>query len=118
MKKEDKVIKNEKVAVAISPGFGAGWTTWNGNKISPFNPKIIEMIEKGKQSEITEEWCKENLGIKGHICCLGTGDLIIEWLPVGTKFSINEYDGSESIYRDDELEFVAQPPKQVLLNLT
>ena len=93
------------VAVAISPGFGAGWTTWNTG-LSPFEPKVIEMIRQGKRDKIDDEWCEKNLKIK-DIYCGGVEDLEIEWLPVGTKFSINEYDGSESIYRDDELQYEA-----------
>ncbi len=104
MKKETKVIRKGRVAVAISPGFGAGWTTWN-REISPFEPKIIGMIQKKRQNEITDEWCKNNLGVDAY--CGGVNDLEIVWLPKGTKFSINEYDGSESIYRDDELDYVA-----------
>jgi hypothetical protein len=104
MKKEDKVIKNNKVAVAISPGFGAGWTTWN-SEISPFEPKVIKMILSKRTNEITDKWCEENLGVDAY--CGGAEELEIVWLPIGTKFSINEYDGSESIYRDDELTYKA-----------
>lgn len=101
----DKIIKDGKVAVAVSGGFGAGWTTWNG-RISPFEPKVIKMIESGEQDKITESWCEKELGIK-NVYCGGVSDLKIEWIPVGVRFSINEYDGSESIYRSDNLEFEA-----------
>ena len=105
MKGLNKVIRNGKVAVAISSGFGAGWTTWN-SEISPFEPKVIQMIEKGMQSEITEKWCEENLGIK-DIYCGGVFGLEIEWVNEGLMFSINEYDGSESLYTEDELKYKA-----------
>jgi hypothetical protein len=59
----EKIEKDGKVAVAVSPGFGAGWTTWNS--LSPFEPKVIEMIEKGKQNEITNAWCASELELKG-----------------------------------------------------
>lgn len=98
-----KITRDGKVAVAISPGFGAGWTTWNN--LSPFEPKIIKMIELGKQNEITEEWCEVHLGERFY--CGGAKNLEIVWIPKGVKFSINEYDGSESIYRSDELEYEA-----------
>lgn len=26
-----KLIRDGKVAVLVSPGFGAGWSTWNGD---------------------------------------------------------------------------------------
>ncbi len=103
-KKVKKVIRNGKIAVAISPGFGAGWSTWN--EISPFEPEVIKMIEEGRQSEITTEWCLKELGIKGQYCG-GADDLQIVWIPQGVSFSIGEYDGSEIIYRSDDLKYVA-----------
>lgn len=102
---EQKVIRNNKVAVAISPGHGAGWTTWN-SKISPFEPKVIEMIEGGKRAGINEEWCREELGLP-NVYCGGAEDLEIEWLDVGEKFSINDEDGHESLYIASKLEHEA-----------
>ncbi len=33
----------------------------------------------------------------------GAEDLVIEWMPIGTEFEIDEYDGSESIrYKENE----------------
>lgn len=100
-KKSNRVERRGKVAVAVSPGYGAGWTTWNRG-ISPFEPKIIKMIETGKRNEITEEWCKTELGL-GNIYCGGTEKLEIVWLKKGTKFRMSEYDGSESLVIDSDL---------------
>lgn len=36
----DKVVRKGKVAVAYSPQFGAGWTTWN-KELSPFGTKVL-----------------------------------------------------------------------------
>lgn len=105
MKNIDKVIKNGKVAVAYSPGFGAGWTTWN-SEISPFEPKVIKMIQQKKQGEINEEWCEKNLGIK-NVYCGGADELTIEWIPRGERFYIDEYDGSESIVDSSCLTYQA-----------
>lgn len=97
----DKIIVNEKVAIAISPGFGSGWTTCNSD-ISPFEPKIIKMIEEGRKEEITPEWCEKELVLK-HVYCGGVEDLEVEWIPIGTKFYISEYDGHEEIVSGDSL---------------
>ena len=106
MKKEaKKIIKNGKVAIAISPGFGAGWTTWNSG-LSPFEPKVIEMILAGKRDEITKEWCEKELGVK-NICCSGAKDLEIVWIKKGLRFSISEYDGNEDLYIENKLEYIA-----------
>ena len=111
MEKGNKVIRNGKVAVIVSPGFGAGFVTWSDG-ISPFEPKIVKMIEEGRQDKITERWCQKELGIK-NVYCGGAKDLEIEWLPLGIAFAINEYDGSESIYRSDKLEYyTGKNPKE------
>lgn len=103
----EKVIRNGKVAVLVSGGFGAGWYSWNQNhKELLFHPKLVALVEAGKQSEITEDWCLKELGIS-DIYCGGAGDLDIEWLYEGTAFQIEEYDGSESIRTLGDLTLVA-----------
>lgn len=96
-----KVIRDNKVAVLISHGFGAGWYTWNrDHEVLLFHPKLVEMVENNKQDDITEEWVEENLGIK-DVSCNGATDLVIHWIPVGTKFYIEEHDGDETLIDKD-----------------
>ena len=102
----EKVIRNGKVAVLYSPGFGAGWYSWNERKELIFHPKLVEMVENNKQSKITEQWIEENLGID-NVYCGGAADLQIKWLDEGTAFIINEYDGSESIETLENLTLIA-----------
>lgn len=102
----DKVIRNGKVAILYSPGYGAGWFSWNTEyKELLFHPKLVEMVENGKRDELTDEWIKENLGI--DIYAGGSRDLEIGWLPEGTGFRIDEYDGSESITTANDLWITA-----------
>ena len=103
----EKVIRNGKVAVLYSPGFGAGWYSWNEKKELLFHPKLVEMVENNKQKEITEEFCKDLLKTDDYICVLGARNLQIEWLDEGTAFIINEYDGSESIETLENLTLIA-----------
>lgn len=105
----EKVIKDGMVAVLYSEDYGAGWSTWNsGLEELIFHPKIVEMVLNDHQSEINKDWLVENLGEKyANVCCLGAADLTIEWLPIGTRFIITEYDGMESILIYDDLIFVA-----------
>ncbi len=112
MKTENKVIRDGKVAVLISPGFGAGWSTWNYDEgIAAkllFHPRIVEMVEQGRNEELTEKWIKENCDIDAkYICVLGADQLEINWLPVGTAFTLEEYDGSESIRTNNDLNYSA-----------
>ena len=102
----EKVIRNEKVAVIYSPELGSGWYSWNSNKELLFHPKLVEMVENNRQSEITTQWIQENLGIN-NVYCGGADDLQIKWLDEGTFFEIDEYDGSESIITLGNLTLVA-----------
>jgi hypothetical protein len=102
----EKVIRDGNVAVLYSPGFGAGWYSWNTeHKEILFHPKLVEMIEAGRAKEIDDKWVKENLDI--DIYTGGAYDLKIEWLPEGTAFHIDEYDGSESIQTIEALTIIA-----------
>ena len=105
----EKVIRNGMVAVLYSPGYGAGWYSWNSNKKLIFHPKLVDMVELGKQSKITEKWLKEEglISEDEYVYCGGVEDLKIEWLPEGTAFTIDEYDGAESIQTVESLTIIA-----------
>ncbi len=91
----EKLIKDGRVAVLVSRGFGAGWSTW----ISDYpecliDPVLAQMIVDGAdEMEIAtvaqKRYPDAYLG--------GLDGLTVQWLPVGTKFRIDEYDGAESI---------------------
>ena len=93
MDKVDKVIRDGKVAVIYSPGWGAGWSSWN-NKNGMFDPKIVAWIEGGKNGEPPRD------STEGRYVG-GLHSAEIEWIPVGTLFRIDEYDGYESIIEFD-----------------
>lgn len=108
----EKVIRDGKVAVLYSPGYGAGWTTWEYNsklhEVMLFHPLIVEKVESGKERDIDGDWLVENFGkdFKG-IYCGGANQLEIKWLPEGTAFMIDEYDGFETIITTDHLIHIA-----------
>jgi hypothetical protein len=102
----EKVIRDGKVAVLVSHGFGAGWYTWNtDHKELLFHPKLVEMVEQNRIKEINNDWVLENLGIDMYVG--GSVGLVIHWLPIGTIFDIEEYDGSETIRTIEDLVLVA-----------
>jgi len=92
--------KRYMVAVLYSPGHGIGWYTEPENskyEALLFHPKLVNMVETGRQKEITNEWIREELGILDNILLAGAGELEIEWIPEGTVFYIESYDGNERI---------------------
>lgn len=89
----EKVIRNGKVGVLVSPGFGAGFSTWGYPTEAIFDPTLIELVENEKVQKAVDyceaKWEDNHSG--------GVQDLRVYWVPEGTKFQITEYDGSESI---------------------
>lgn len=105
-----KVIRDGKVAVIYSPGYGAGFFSWN--QAYPqlcFHPKLVELIEHNKKEEITDKLCAQLLGIdlEDSYLYISSRDLKIEWLPEGTQFMIDEYDGYEYIVTSEYLTLTA-----------
>jgi len=96
----EKVIRDGLVAVVYSPGFGAGWYTWN--KEHPelvFDPTIVEYVEKQEKDKLLAY-----MGIKFPDLYVGIStiqDLEIAWVEEGVQFRIDEYDGNESIVTKD-----------------
>jgi hypothetical protein len=106
----EKVIRDGKVAVLVSTGYGAGWSTWNGYKEMIFHPKLVEWVESEQPIVVDiSTILKEILGEKEaeEIYLGGVEDLTIEWLPEGTKFRIEEYDGKEHIITENDLNLTA-----------
>jgi len=94
----NKLVENGKVAVVYSPGFGAGWYTWNTEYPEiVFDPSIVTYVK-------TERWDELKVYVElkyPEIYAGGIEDLTVEWIPIGSQFKVTEYDGSESIeYRD------------------
>jgi hypothetical protein len=95
-----KLIDNGKVAVLYSPGFGAGWSTWNpGMPDLLFDPTIVEFVENEKWAELNTYVTLKYPGIYDG----GMRDLAVAWLPVGTEFDIKEYDGAETLEIKDDI---------------
>lgn len=94
----EKIVRDGKVAVAVSYGFGAGWSTWNS--IDPTDARYNQLFLEGKWKEAAALCESEEDGYGG-----GAEDVEIEWLPVGTRFVITEYDGSESLVTIDDFRW-------------
>lgn len=120
IKPMDKYIKNGKVAVLYSPGYGAGWYTWNREvKECVFHPELVILVKKkiemeeGNEDYSTQEIKNivRQIGDKAHdlfgqeFYTGGAEDLTIAWIEPDTAFRIDEYDGFETIknFYDDML---------------
>lgn len=102
----EKYERDGNVAILISIGYGAGWSTWGPwvNRSLAYDKRIVEAFISGISKEDMSEFL-ETLGY--HDVYMGGFDnLEIEWVPKGTLFRIEEYDGHESIEVFDEKSYI------------
>ena len=102
----DRVIKDGKVAVLVSPGYGGSWSYYVSGEYKNtflFCPPIVNHllecgeIEASEAEALMEEYTgldEDDLPYVG-----GASQLHIVWVEVGTKFRISEYDGAECLVR-------------------
>jgi len=100
----EKVIRNGKVAVIYSPGLGAGWYSWNkefGERIL-FYPELVYMIEDRVSHWDIQDFCEQTFGEDIDVPM----PLEIEWVPIGERFRIGEYDGSETVITEKDENWI------------
>lgn len=89
----NKLIRDGKVAVLVSPDYGAGWYSWHRIEELLYDPSIILWLEAKEPDKIEHylalKYPNEYFG--------GLDDLTVEWIDQGTEFRIDEYDGAETI---------------------
>lgn len=113
----EKYVQDGKVAVLVAPGYGAGWSTWNQPALA-YDKRVVEYyLERKDDKDLckkisrlnTDENKKaskyfESLGYK-DVYFGGFKDLVIEWMPEGVYYKIDEYDGYESIITIDSVDW-------------
>jgi hypothetical protein len=100
----EKVVREGLVAVLVSPGFGAGWSTWNSEIPEiMFDPVVVGMVEDGTNPETITAYCEAKYP-NGYFG--GVTDLEVKWIPVGTQFRVHEYDGSETLECKDAMSWI------------
>jgi len=88
-----KLVKDGNVAVIVSPGFGAGWSTWCAGKYpdADTNAELAQCILDGGDRHAVAARLFPDAYDGGLDQC------VVEWVPQGSQYRIDEYDGSESL---------------------
>ena len=97
-----RLIRDGQVAVLVSPKFGGGWYSWNHNEKLLYDPSIVIWLENNEHDKIQAylelRYTKEYIG--------GLDGLTVEWIPVGTRFRIDEYDGAETLVLESTVKWL------------
>ena len=115
----EKYIREDgKVAVLVSPGYGAGWSTWNYSNDRDFllfDKTLVEMVLEFDSQEPKNEHSLEIFKEKVNAYLVGVGigiylgglsDVCVEWLNPGTEFVIDEQDGYECLVLKEETQWI------------
>jgi len=96
-----RYIKDNKVAVIYSPGYGSGWYSWNYDSDMLFDRQLVQCIlekdEKSFLNIINEKYSDVLTEFE---------NLEIEWVELGKSFHIHEYDGNESVMFKEDYEWI------------
>ncbi len=98
-----KKIKDGMVAVLYSPDFGAGWYSWHHIPELLFDPMVVDMVMEKASTETIELYCKT---VYGDHYYRGASELEVVWLPPGTEFVIDDYDGNETMMIKDKVTWI------------
>ncbi len=114
MPKIEKVVREGRVAVIVSPGYGSGWYTANiefGEELL-FDPELVEAplgarkilcvendIEAAKDANAKRDQRLIEIVERKYpeVWSGGLFKAVVVWVPEGSVFRIKEYDGSESL---------------------
>ena len=90
------ITQDGLVAVLVSPGFGAGWSTWahdpDVKEALMFDSVLVELVLH-RGFDAAARYAEH----KYDAFAGGANDLTVHFVPPGTQFEITEYDGSERL---------------------
>lgn len=99
-----KYIRDGKVAIVYSKGYGAGWSSWSPGEVREgmmLDARIVEALLL-----LGEDAAKTAAAELYPEAYVSRQDLSIEWLDVGTAFRISEYDGWEEVQTLEDAGFI------------
>ena len=105
----EKLIRDGRVAVLISQGYGAGWSTWNESneevrKLLLFDKDIANAVLEhnlGEATKIAEKKCKL---LNDYVYLGGVDNLEVVWVDEGSMFWVEEYDGNETLVLSRQMD--------------
>jgi hypothetical protein len=98
----NKLIRDSRVAIIVSPDYGAGWYSWHQIVELLYDPSIVLWLESEELDKIenylTLKYPNEYFG--------RLEDLSIQWIDEGAEFRIVEHDGAESIELKTDIKWL------------
>lgn len=106
----DKYIKDGKVGVLYSPGYGVGWSTWANDDQAEFlcmDKTLVEMALAGESEGRVEDYLASKDLPEAFMLVLGWRQIVVEWVEAGMLFRVDEYEGNESLGFKHNIDFMS-----------
>lgn len=127
MEKKIDLFYNEDhtaVAVLVSHGWGAGWSTWNSKELA-YDARVVEFWKKHKDDRVwmttvtqaerantpeslAHKDAREFFQSLGYDYCPymgGFAQIQLEWVPIGKEWRLDERDGFEKLVFPDTYNY-------------
>lgn len=85
------------IAALVSSGYGSGWSSYNEDIGLAIDEEVVRywLNSKNKsKKELEEDFRQMGYDVSNF---LGWNNITLRWVPVGSTFRIQEYDGAEYI---------------------
>lgn len=92
-----KLVKEGKVGVLVSPRYGSDFSASWG--VLPDDARLVELVLK-KEYQAAADLCYELYDVAFNESFFST--LQVEWIALGTKYRIEQYDGAEWVEEYNE----------------
>ena len=93
----EKIERDGKVAVLYSPGFGAGWSTWEDEEQKEalcMDARIVGPFLEGNKEGAVAAAVK----MFPNLYTAGAKNLQVMWIEKGKAFNVEDRDGYESVH--------------------
>lgn len=109
---ENNKLYNHKheVAVVYSPDYGGGWSTWRD--VDPTDARVAVLTMTGAEATLgfmqygePETILFKDRKFYPYLPSETHDELDIVWLPAGTLYKVEEYDGAESVIRAQNMDW-------------
>lgn len=103
----DRIVRDGMVAVLVSPGYGAGWSTWGlaaDRERMLFCPRLVRALESGAPEADLAIIAREEFP---EAYLAGIRQVVVEWVREGKPIRVVEYDGAEHV--ESALDDVVTP---------
>lgn len=114
---DEYAVRNGKIGVAYSGSHGLGWASVVPHEMREWATMHVLIIELALSRRFDDifDLAKSKAISLGHTNLFAykyTPYLTVDWIPLGSRWMVYEYDGLESILTDEDIDWVYTPEFQ------